>query len=132
MNTLFLSPDRADVVLDAVLRAAGSGLRHYTMPGAREQLRATLDGALRAVLHAPPAGTRDDLGRVLVDAVQAGITLRGELEAGTLAADAYAEAIRANVQRLDLRLRALTRPFDRQDTPHVSTGAAILDTASRA
>ena len=42
-----MTPDqRIDAALDAVLRAAGSALRHYTMPKSLADMRAAMRAAL--------------------------------------------------------------------------------------
>lgn len=42
--------DRLDKHIDAVLRAAGSGLRHHTMQMTRDRLRAVMSAAIEEEL----------------------------------------------------------------------------------
>jgi hypothetical protein len=41
-------PDPLDAHLDAILRAAGSGLRHYSMAKTKDEMRAALRAAINA------------------------------------------------------------------------------------
>ncbi len=43
-----MSPDEIDIHLDAILRAAGSGLRNYTLPSTVEAMRAAMRKAVGA------------------------------------------------------------------------------------
>ena len=54
--------DRLDKHIDAVLRAAGSSLRHYTMQMTRDRLRAAMSAAIEEELElerASPAIPRE-------------------------------------------------------------------------
>lgn len=46
MTPAALTDDRCDQIADAILRAAGSGIHHYTMHKTREAIRAAVREAL--------------------------------------------------------------------------------------
>jgi hypothetical protein len=57
----------ADAALDAVLRASGSALKHYTIALTRERQRAAMRNALSSACH-----RRDALLRQALDALERG------------------------------------------------------------
>lgn len=52
-----MTPERIDYHLDAVLKASGSALRHYSMQGTKDNMRAALKAAMaEAVAEASKGG----------------------------------------------------------------------------
>lgn len=67
-----LTPDQLDQHLDAILKGAGSALRHYTMQKSRDDMRAALRAALRATQPAQAAQSEPTLRDYADDLVDAG------------------------------------------------------------